>query len=159
MSRQTIDVATGQAATDANYVAPALDRYPTREAAQYAMLTWIDSLTAQITAQYPDSETKAWDRMEAAARAYALAGAATDARYLTFIDNMLKAGETREDLTGSIIANADRFSRIAALVRKTRSATEDALNAVSTPAEWASVIDGALTAASAQAAAEGLVVI
>lgn len=121
--------------------------YPTPEDAKAALVTWLEGFMESISGSVPSSEKLSWDKKEAAARAIDAATATAEQQQMIDDERSL-TGETEAELVAAIIAKANVYVRIAALMAGLRRSTETAIDAASTPSEYETIID----AAKAQAA-------
>jgi len=123
--------------------------------ARKAVVEWIDGLTAQIETLYPSAVQKRWEIEEAAARAVK-AGTA-DTRQLALVtDEGATKGRTPEEHADAIIANADRFRKIADETNKLFLATDAQIQAAASPLEYPAIFEWAQQQAAPLAAAYGL---
>jgi hypothetical protein len=145
----------GWAVVDSLPVAP--PAYYRAAEAKTAVNGWIDRLLSQITGQYPRHEIDSWSTKGEAARAVVAGTARTDQTLLVQSEaDMVSA--TLADQAALIVTKADQFAAIISLTSGLRQKTGTALDAATTPEQFAAIVDAALVEASASAAAHGLTV-
>jgi hypothetical protein len=86
---------------------------------------------AAITAGYPESEIKSWDKQEAEARAYT-ADPASPSPLLTAL--AAARGLMVDELAARVIAKADAFAAAAGAIIGKRQALEEQINAIAADA-------------------------
>lgn len=129
--------------------------YATAAQARAAMVVWIDGLTAQVMSQYPQAVQARWPIEEAAARAV-IAGTDTQEQTdLVTLEGAAK-GRTPTEHAEAIIANADRFKRIANEINKLFLATDKALTDATDPEQYEGILQAAIAQAAPLAQAYGL---
>ena len=129
--------------------------YPTADDAKQAVKAWIETLLNQITDKYPRHEIDSWGSKNEAARAVVAGNARADQTAL--VQSEADAvGAALADQAGLIVAKADHFMAIISLTSGMRQQVGVALDAASTPEQFAAIVDGALVAASSQAVQYGL---
>ncbi|PKP71843.1 MAG: hypothetical protein CVT82_00280 [Alphaproteobacteria bacterium HGW-Alphaproteobacteria-4] len=132
---------------------PPLDEVKSR--AISAMLAWAGDFMGRFTADTPLDERLSWDAKEAAARAH-IAGTADAAQVELLQAEAALTGETVDNLSLLILANAELFRQIVGRVSGLRRVTRDAINAAETPEAVQAVLDVAKAQALAMAAALGI---
>jgi hypothetical protein len=132
-------------------------KYPDAAAAKAAMVEWIAGFTATVTGPVPVDERLSWDAKEQAARAY-VAETADAAQTSMIEDEAAITGEVPADLAAIIIAKADTFRAVVARVAGLRRKTIAAIDAVTDPADYETVLVSAKAEAEAMAAALGITV-
>ena len=130
-------------------------KYPDADAAKAAMVEWIAGFTAAVTGPVPVDERLSWDAKEADARAY-IAETATAAQTAMIEDEAAITGEVPADLAAIIIAKADTFRAVVARVAGLRRKTIAAIDAVTDPADYETVLLAAKDEAEAMAASLGI---
>ena len=131
------------------------DIYPEDASARSAMLNFINTLTAQITSQYPAAEVSAWPSKAEAARAV-IAGTARADQTTLIQDEADLVGTALAAQAAAIVAKAEVFEAIVAKVSGLRQATDAGIVAATTSAEREAVLDAAKAQATTLAAAYGL---
>lgn len=127
----------------------------TQSEARLAMVRWINGLTAQIMGQYPAAIQARWQVEEAAARAVK-AGTANALQLDLITDEGQAKARTPEAHADAIIANADRFHAIAGQINTLFLATDKALSEATDPAQYGTILAGAIAQAAPLAQAYGL---
>jgi hypothetical protein len=136
---------------------PAIEVYPTAITAKKAVNGWIDRLLSQITGQYPRHEIDSWSTKGEAARAVVAGTARADQTLLVQSEADIVSA-TLADQAALIVTKADQFAAIISLTSGLRQKTGTALDAATTPEQFAAIVDAALVEASASATAYGLTV-
>jgi hypothetical protein len=131
--------------------------YETSASAKKAVNGWIDRLLSQITSQYPRHEIDSWSTKGEAARAVVAGTARADQTLLVQSEADIVSA-TLADQAALIVTKADQFAAIISLTSGLRQKTGTALDAATTPEQFAAIVDAALVEASASAAAHGLTV-
>jgi hypothetical protein len=134
---------------------PPPDVYPDTQSARAAMLGFIESITDQITSQYPKAEVSAWGSKAEAARAV-IADTARADQVALIQDEADIVGTTLGDQAAAVVAKAVVFEAIVAKVSGLRQATDAALVAASTSAGREAVLDAATIQAATLASEYGL---
>lgn len=126
--------------------------YDNIEQAIAATNAWIDEFTAPLTAFAPEQEQKSWPVKTAAAMAYK-AGNATSAQLKMLGAEATITGETLDQLTDVILANAERLEQVSAIVAGLRRSITAGLRAADDPSQYHDILqDG--NASAMQKAAE-----
>jgi len=152
----TSEVGPGWTFDGSDFVPPVVEVrpvFPTRDAAQTALIDWISSFEDRVTGKRSIGEKLSWIPKEAAAHAYKV-DAASDAQKAVIDAEAGLLGITGNALCDKIIAKADIYHPVAAQIAGLRGATEVALDAVTDPHDYEVVL--AASQAQAQAVADGM---
>lgn len=109
---------------------PVVIRFETAGEAIDGLYDLLDNFTLSVTGRVLIDEKQAWPAKEDAARAY-FAGTALNYQYVLLASEAELTGETVDDLAAKIIANADQYRALIAVVTAIRRNAEIAINAVS----------------------------
>lgn len=139
--------------TIGDYVAP--PKYLNAAAANAAMVAWLDGFTAAVTGPIPIDERLSWDAKEAAARA-CIAETADVAQTALIEEEAAVAEEDPADLAALIITRADTFRAVIAKLAGLRRKTMAAIDAVSEPSDYETVLLAAKAELEAIATALGM---
>jgi hypothetical protein len=119
--------------------------------ARAAMRDYISRFLAQFVANTPSAEIASWPTKAAEARAFLAGGPAS----VIIQKEASVTGETVSNLAAIIVAKADRYSEIIGLVSGLRRKVDAEIDAASSPAALASVIQSSKSAATALAISVG----
>lgn len=121
--------------------------YLTADVAKLAMAEWINAFTNKITGPVPDDEKLSWAAKEAASRAYV--SDTSDALQTAMIEGEATlTGENPSDLANSIISNADLYRAVVTQVSGIRRVTNAALDGAVDPADYETILNGAMVKAN-----------
>jgi len=134
---------------------PNLPTYPTADAANAAMLVWINRLTASLDAGLTNAEIRAKTKKAAAARAH-LMRTATPEQTKMLGDEVALTGETIDALATTIRDKADRDDEIDAQVAGLRRHIRDELNAEDDPFNFEAILSEGMARARALANSLGI---
>lgn len=116
---------------------PALDRYPTIDAAKIAMSMWIEGIGPVLRGNAPTDERLSWDAKRAEALAY-LADDTSPTPILATEANI--TGETVSVLAAVVVVKGNAYAAIAGLIAGLRRKTEAALDATTTSAQREAIL-------------------
>ena len=116
---------------------------------------WVDEFTAPLTAFAPEQEQKSWPGKAAAARAF-LAGVATEGQLAILQAETAFTGETTESLARVIVAEADRFETVTAMIAGLRRRLTAELRAETDPYRYNEILDAGKAIAISEAKELGL---
>lgn len=128
--------------------------YKTALEAKLAMTGWINNLTAQIKNKYPEVVQAAWEEEEAMAAAY-LAGTEDAAQLAILTADAASKNRTPAEHAARILEKAQLFRTIALQTRNLWLSVDRQLDDAE-PAQYAAILQGAITQAAPLAAAAGL---
>lgn len=121
---------------------PAPPAFPTKSAAQAAMLGWIEELSDEITGKRPLAEKLSWPTKLMVAKEY-LANQAGEVPAMISTEAALR-GSTPVELAELIVAKGLTFAAAATAIAGLRAKTEAALDAVTDPYEHEVVLAAAM---------------
>ena len=116
---------------------------------------WIDEFTAPLTAFAPEQEQKSWPVKTAAAMAYK-ANTATPAQLKMLGAEAAITGETLNQLTDIILANAEQLEQVSAIVAGLRRSITAGLRAADDPSQYHDILQAGIASAIQKAAELGL---
>lgn len=137
------------------YVAP--PKYPDLESARTAMVAFVDDFMKQITGAVPEYERASWPAKAEAARAY-VAGTARQDQTDMIANEATTSGRTEAEVAAIIVQRADQYQEIIAHSAGLRVATDLALEAVTDPHDYETVLVDAKAQAIALAGNLGITV-
>jgi hypothetical protein len=131
------------------------DKYPDLQSARVAMVGYIDTLTKQITDDYPASEVASWGSKAEAARAVEAGTARAD--QTAMIQNEADiTGRTLAAQAAAVIAKAALFEEVISKASGLRQATDITLVAAATSAQRETILQSAMAQAQSLAEPFGL---
>lgn len=137
------------------YVAP--PKYPNLDSARAAMVAFVDGFLIKITGAVPEYERASWPAKAEAARAYE-AGTARPDQAAMIANEATSSGRTDAAVASVIVARADQYQEIIAHTAGLRVKTDLALEAVTDPNDYETVLVAAQADAIALAQSLGITV-